>query len=262
MNFISIIVLGVVEGLTEFLPISSTFHLIQTARILQIPQEGFVKLFEVAIQSGAVFAIFFLFKKEIWFTKRLYLKILISTIPALIAGFLLHDIIKNVFFESNQLMIFAFIVVGVIFILVEWFVSKHTWRISRGLLDVSYIDALLIGLIQVLALVPGVSRSGSVIVGLLLLNYRRDDAATYSLALSVPVIFAATGYDLFKNRDLLLSGSGENFMFLVVGFILSFIVGYFAARWLVAYLQKHTLRLFGIYRIALGILLLVFGAIR
>lgn len=261
MNFISTIVLSVVEGLTEFLPISSTFHLIQTARLLQIPQEGFVKVFEVAIQSGAVFSLFFLFKKEIWFTKRLYLKILISTVPALIAGFLLHDVIKNVFFESNQLMIFAFMVVGLIFLLVEWFVGRHSWRVSRGLFDITYVDALLIGLAQVCALIPGVSRSGSVIVALLLMNYRREDAATYSLALSVPTIFAATAYDLFKNRELLMTGTGDYFTYLVVGFVLSFVVGYFAAKWLVAYLQKHTLRLFGIYRIALGILLLVAGTL-
>lgn len=259
MNFISSIVLSIIEGVTEFLPISSTFHLIQTARILQIPQEGFIKVFEVAIQSGAVCSIFFLFKMEVWFAKKLYLKILISTIPALVAGFFLHEIVKDVFFVSNNLMIGAFMVVGVIFILVEWFVGRHNWRVNRGLLDISYLDSLLIGLAQVFALIPGVSRSGSVIVALLLLNYRREDAATYSLALSIPTIFAATGYDLYSNRELLSTGSGDYFVYLVVGFIVSFIVGYFAARWLVSYLQKHTLRLFGIYRIVVGILLLIAG---
>ncbi len=257
MSIIAVIIMSVVEGLTEFLPISSTFHLIQTAQLLQIPQNDFVKLFEVAIQSGAVFSLLFLFKREIWFTKRLYVKLLISTVPALIGGFLMHGIIKEFFFESTHLITIVFIVVGVIFLLVEWLVSRHSWRVSRGILDVGPLDAILIGLAQMFALVPGVSRSGAVIVAMLLMNYRREDAATYSLALSVPTIFAATGYDLFKNRALLMQNIETSLMLLILGFILSFIVGYVAANWLVKYLQKHTLMLFGIYRLALGILLLV-----
>ena len=257
MNFITTIVMGIVEGLTEFIPVSSTFHLIQTAQILHVPQDEFVKLFEVAIQAGAVFSLIFLFKREIWFTKRLYLKLIISTIPALIGGFLFHGIIKGVFFESTQLITVVFIAVGVIFILVEWFVGRHTWRIDKGILNVGFIDALLIGLAQACALIPGVSRSGSVIVAMLLMNYRREDAATYSLALSVPTIFAATGYDLYISRELLMQNMNDSLLILVLGFVISFVVGYFAANWLVKYLQKHTLRLFGIYRIAVGILLLV-----
>lgn len=257
MNFITTIIMSIVEGLTEFIPVSSTFHLIQTAQLLQVPQGEFVKLFEVAIQAGAVCSLFFLFKREVWFTKRLYLKLLVSTIPALIGGFMFHSVIKDVLFESVQSITLVFIAVGGIFLLVEWYVGKHTWRISRGILDVSLVDALLIGLAQALALVPGVSRSGSVIVAMLLMNYRREDAATYSLALSIPTIFAATGYDLYKNKELLLQNMNDSLTFLVVGFIISFVVGYFAANWLVKYLQKHTLRLFGIYRIVLGILLLV-----
>jgi len=257
MNFISTIAMSIVEGLTEFIPVSSTFHLIQTARLLQVPQDEFVKLFEVAIQAGAVFSLFFLFKREIWFTKRLYLKLIISTIPALIGGFLFHSIIKEFFFEATQLITIVFIGVGVVFILVEWFVSRHSWRTSKGILDVGILDALLIGVAQALALVPGVSRAGSVIVAMLLLNYRREDAATYSLALSVPTIFAAAGYDLYKSRDVLYQNMSESFLFLLLGFVISFVVAYFAANWLVKYLQKRTLRLFGIYRIVVGILLLV-----
>ncbi len=257
MNFISTIIMSIVEGLTEFLPVSSTFHLIQTAQFLQIPQNEFVKLFEVAIQSGAVFSLFFLFKREIWFTKRLYLKLIISTVPALVGGFLLHGLIKEFFFESTQIITIVFIGVGVIFLLVEWIVGRHSWRVSRGILDVGLLDALLIGVAQALALVPGVSRSGAVIVAMLLMNYRREDAATYSLALSVPTIFAATGYDLYKSRELLMQNMNDSLLILLLGFVISFVVGYFAANWLVKYLQKHTLRLFGIYRIVLGILLLV-----
>jgi undecaprenyl-diphosphatase len=111
--------MSVVEGLTEFIPVSSTFHLIQTAQLLHIPQDEFVKLFEVAIQAGAVCSLFFLFKREVWFTKRLYLKLLVSTIPALIGGFMFHSVIKDVLFESVQSITLVFIAVGGIFLLVE-----------------------------------------------------------------------------------------------------------------------------------------------
>ncbi len=254
---VSYIIMGIVEGVTEFLPVSSTFHLIQTALLLHLPSSDFVKLFEVAIQSGAVCAIFFLFKREVWFGGRLYLKIAISTIPVLLAGFALHGVIKDIFFESTSLITIVFLLVGVVFLLVEWYVGRHSWRVGKTLAQVSATDAILIGLAQISALVPGVSRSGAVIVAMLLANYRREDAATYSLALSIPTIFAATIYDLYKNRELFAQGSSDMIFTLVAGFAVSFVVGYFAARWLVAYLRNHTLKIFGIYRIVTGILLLV-----
>lgn len=256
-NTVSFIIMGIVEGATEFLPVSSTFHLIQTANLLHLPTSDFVKLFEVAIQSGAVCALFFLFKREVWFASRMYMKLMISTIPALIGGLLLHDVIKSVFFESPKQITYVFIAVGIIFIAVEYYIGRHSWRIVRGLTDVGVRDAIIIGLAQMVALVPGVSRSGAVIVAMLLMNYRREDAATYSLALSIPTIFAASAYDIYKNKDILIQGSGEMFFTLVCGFAVAFIVGYFSARWFVAYLRKSTLRIFGIYRIVLGILLLV-----
>lgn len=258
MDFISAIILGVVEGITEFLPISSTFHLIQASRMLNLLSTDFLKLFNVAIQSGAVFSIFFLFKREVWFGERLYLKMLVSSVPALVAGVFLHSMIKDVFFESPTAITLVFIAVGVIFLIVEWVVSTHRWRIDKGLLNITFWDAILIGLAQVFALVPGVSRSGSVIVAMLLMNYRREDAATYSLALSIPIIFAASGYDIYKSREMLLANANEYFLLLLVGFTVSFVVGYFAAKWLVRFLQNHTLRIFGIYRIIAGILLLLF----
>lgn len=258
MDFISVIILGIVEGVTEFLPISSTFHLIQTARILNLETTDFLKLFEVAIQSGAVASIFFLFTRDVWFGQKLYLKMIVSSLPALLAGVFLHSMIKEVFFESAQAITVVFIAVGIVFIVVEWLVGTHQWRINKGLLNITFWDALLIGIAQVFALIPGVSRSGSVIVAMLLMNYRREDAATYSLALSIPIIFSASAYDIYKNREILLANANEYMLLLFVGFAVAFIVGYAAAKWLVQYLQKHTLRIFGIYRIIAGILLLLF----
>ncbi len=260
MDYFQAIVFGVVEGVTEFLPVSSTFHLLQTARLMSIEQTDFVKLFEVVIQAGAVFSLIFIFQKEVWMNKKLYLKLLVSTFPILIIGFLLRDIIKNEFFENVSNLVFVFVGVGVIFLLVEWYTSKHAYRLQKGLLDVTLIHSLLIGIAQAFAVVPGVSRSGSVIVAMILLNFKREDAAAYSLALSLPTIFAASAYDIYKNRDMFMSGSAtSNLDVLVFGFVVSFVVAYFAAKWFVSFLQKHTLVTFGIYRILAGIILLVLG---
>ncbi len=257
MNYLHTIILAVVEGITEFLPVSSTFHLIQTSRLLALQQTEFIKLFEVVIQTGAASALFFLFAKEIWLDQRRYLKLMVSTIPAMILGLLLHNYIKDVLFVAEYSTTIVFIAVGVIFILVEWFVGRPRHQITRSLSSINYAQAFIIGLIQSIALVPGVSRSGSVITGMLLLGYARADAAVYSLALSVPTLFAASGYDLYKfvkvNGIMELS---THLDVLVLGFIGSFIAGYFASRWLLKYLQQRTLRVFGIYRIVAGIILL------
>ncbi|MEI6327117.1 MAG: undecaprenyl-diphosphate phosphatase [Candidatus Roizmanbacteria bacterium] len=257
MNYLQTIILAVVEGITEFLPVSSTFHLIQVSKLISLQQTEFIKLFEVVIQTGAASALFFLFAKEIWLDQRRYLKLFVSTIPAMILGFLLHNYIKDVLFVAEYSTTIVFIVVGVAFILVEFFVARPSRQISRSLSSIDYAQAFIIGLIQSLALVPGVSRSGSVITGMLLMGYARADAAVYSLALSVPTLFAASGYDLFKfvkvNGIMELS---KNLDILVLGFIGSFIAGYFASRWLLKYLQSRTLRVFGIYRIVAGIILL------
>jgi undecaprenyl-diphosphatase len=261
MNYLQAIMFGVVEGVTEFLPVSSTYHLLQVAQLLHIEQTEFVKLFEVVIQGGAVFAIFFLFQKELWMTKRLYLKLLVSTLPIIIFGYFLHSIIKNVFFENADYLTYVFIAVGVLFLFVEYFVGKNSYRLQKGLLDVTYFQAFVIGLFQVLALVPGVSRSGSVIVAMMLTNFKREDAGAYSLALAVPTILSATLYDLYRSRDLFMTNDVTNsFDVLVIGFITSFVVAYFVARWFISFLRKHTLYTFGIYRLIVGIILLAVSA--
>ncbi len=258
MNYIQALVLAIVEGITEFLPVSSTFHLLHTANFLGLEQSEFTKLFEVFIQCGAVFALIFLFQKEIWMTKKLYLKLFISTLPVLVAGFLLHSLIKDYFFENAPMLTYVFIGVGLIFLLVELFTSRHAYRLQKGLIDVTYLEAFFIGVAQVCALVPGVSRSGSVILAMIFLNYKREDAATYSMALSLPTILAATVYDLYKSREMFISGVATSQIdVLIIGFVASFVVAYFFAKWLVVFLQKHTLMAFGGYRIIAGIILLV-----
>jgi len=258
MNYLHVIVLSIVEGLTEFLPISSTFHLLQTSRLLATYQTDFLKLFEVVIQAGAVSALFFLFSKQVWTDQKRYIKLVVSTIPSLVLGFFLHDYIKEVLFVSEYATTIVFMSVGVLFFLVEAHIHRPSHIPTKSLAYFTPLQALLIGMVQCAALVPGVSRSGAVMVGMLMLGYHRTDAAIYALALSVPTIFAAAGYDLLKyikvNGTIDLTVQAD---MLLLGFIVSFIAAYFAARWLLKYLQHHTLRFFGAYRLLVGAVLLL-----
>lgn len=258
MNNLHVIILSIVEGLTEFLPVSSTFHLLQTSRVLGIFQTDFLKLFEVVIQAGAVSALFFLFSKQVWTDQKRYIKLAISTVPSLVLGFLLHDYIKEVLFVSEYATTIVFMVMGVVFFLVEIHIHRASHIPTKSLAYFTPLQAVIIGFVQSMALIPGVSRSGAVMVGMLLMGYHRTDAAIYALALSVPTIFAAAGYDLIKyvkvNGTVDLTVQAD---MLLLGFIVSFIAAYFAARWLLKYLQRHTLRFFGVYRLVVGAALLV-----
>ncbi len=255
MSIFHSIILGVVEGITEFLPISSTFHLIYTSKLLGIAQTDFQKLFEVFIQGGAILAVAILFFKEIIRDFDLIKKTVVAFIPTAVIGFILYKVIKNIFFESSVLMLFMFVFVGLLFILVEWLVKKNKLKLKKSLKNLSYEEAFIIGLIQALAVVPGVSRAGSIILGMMFLDYKRDDAAKFSFILSVPTILAASGYDLFKMRSLIFNNM-NNLGVLVIGFVVSFIFAMIAVKWLIGYLQKNSLFVFGVYRILLAIILL------
>ncbi len=255
MSIFHSIILGVVEGITEFLPISSTFHLIYTSKLLGISQTEFQKFFEVFIQGGAILAVAILFFKEIIRDFDLIKKTVVAFIPTAVIGFILYKVIKNIFFESSVLMLFMFVFVGLLFILVEWLVKKNKLKLKKSLKNLSYEEAFIIGLIQALAVVPGVSRAGSIILGMMFLDYKRDDAAKFSFILSVPTILAASGYDLFKMRSLIFNNM-NNLGVLVIGFVVSFIFAMLAVKWLIGYLQKNSLFVFGVYRILLAIILL------
>ena len=255
MNAIHAIILGVVEGITEFLPISSTFHLIFSAKILGIQQNDFSKLFEVVIQSGAILSVLLLYFTDVVKDREIQKKIIFSFIPTAIIGLILHKIIKDVFFTADYLMLSVFIIVGVIFIISEYLVKKDKIKLSKHLEPLTYKEAIIIGLVQALAVLPGVSRAGSVILGMMFLRFKREDAARYSFMLSIPTIFAASALDAFKMRKLLFSSS-QDMILLSISFVAAFISSYFVVKWLISYLQKHTLTAFGWYRIIMGILIL------
>jgi undecaprenyl-diphosphatase len=250
------ILLGIVEGLTEFIPVSSTFHLIVTARMLGRGGGEFAKLFEVFIQSGAILAVLVLFWKRLSRDPALVKKTLAAFLPTVILGVIAYRTIKTIFFNSYNGMIAIFILVGFVFLIFERLIKKGVFTPGKTLASLSYRDAVLIGLAQALAFFPGVSRAGAVILVMMVLGFRRDDAAAFSFFLAIPTVLAAGAYDLFKTRDLLLQ-SVSSIPVLAVGFAVAFAVALFALRWLIRYLQSHTLNLFGFYRLAAGVLLLL-----
>ncbi|PIR61590.1 MAG: undecaprenyl-diphosphatase [Candidatus Pacebacteria bacterium CG10_big_fil_rev_8_21_14_0_10_44_11] len=255
MTILSTLITSIIEGITEFLPISSTFHLLMTQRLLGIAETEFVKLFSVFIQAGAILAVVLLYAKDLWHDKWLVIKASVAFAPTALVGLLLYDVIKNVFFESQAGIIYVFILVGLLFILLEKFLSKQKDPLNKVIADIGYRDALIIGGAQALAVVPGVSRAGAVIVAMILLRYRRPDAARFSFILSIPTIFAASALDLFEMRAVAFA-SFSNVGLLLLGFLGAFISALFIVKWFISYLQGHSLEIFGWYRIGIGLILL------
>lgn len=255
MEIYQAVLLGIVEGVTEFLPISSTFHLIFTAQILGLEQTEFLKFFTVFIQAGGILAVLFIYGKELWQNYELVKKISLSFIPTSILGFLLYKLVKGTFFESNWLMLAVFILFGLIFIFYERYLQKNPKAIDKDLQELSWQQSLLVGAFQTLAIIPGVSRSGAVILIMLLLGQKRANAAKYSFLLAVPTIFGSAGLDLIKTINT-VSLNGSEVSATAVGFLVSFVVALAVLRWLIDYLQKNSLAAFGYYRLGLGLILL------
>lgn len=249
------IILGAVEGITEFLPVSSTFHLILTAKLLGLAEDGFQKVFEIAIQSGAILAVAATFTTTLRNDRQLGKKVLIAFVPTALVGFALYSLIKNVFLENFFLQIGMFIAIGILFVLFEKY-SSHSY--TRSLADITYKEALLVGFIQSLAVIPGVSRAGAVILALMMLSVNRKDAALFSFLVAVPTILAAGIFDVIKSRSDI--ATQQDALLLAIGTLASFAVARMTLAWLLKYLQTHTISLFGWYRIALGSLLIIAAA--
>ena len=254
MNILQAALLGVVEGITEFLPISSTFHLIFTSRLFGISQNDFTKLFEVFIQSGSILSVALLYFQDVVKYRQLTKRVIVSFLPTGLVGLILYKFIKNTLFENQMLMIGIFATVGIIFILIEKLIKKEKVKLQKDRANLSYIEALLIGLVQSLAVIPGVSRAGAVMVVMIFLGYKRGEAAYYSFLLSIPTIFSASFFDLYKMSSIVLSYS-DNWILLTVGFFSAFISSYFVVKWFIDFLKKNSLVGFGYYRLVVGIIL-------
>jgi undecaprenyl-diphosphatase len=255
-------IMGVVEGLTEFLPISSTGHLILTAALLDMPGEK-IKLFEVVIQTGAIMAIISLYAAKLWQTlvglptqrqaQRFTLNILVGFFPAALAGVLFIDVIKGVLF-TPVVVAMGFIVGGLVILWAEHLQTRGIQARVDDVDSVRWQDALKVGLIQCTALVPGVSRSGATIIGAMLLGFNRKAATEFSFFLAIPMLFGAASYDIFRNRDLL---STSDIPLFAVGLVMSWLSAWVCVRWLLRFVGSHTFVPFAWYRIAFGGLILV-----
>ncbi|TCC97987.1 undecaprenyl-diphosphate phosphatase [Pedobacter psychroterrae] len=252
MDYLQAFILAVIEGLTEFLPVSSTGHMVIASSFMGIGHDDFVKLFEVAIQLGAILAVVVLYWKKFFdFSKwQFYVKLIIAVIPALFFGFLLNDFIDNTL--GNPIFIAVVLLLGGIVLLFidKFFKNPQIEKES----DISNLSAFKIGCFQVLAVVfPGLSRSAATIIGGMQQKLTRHAAAEFSFFLAVPTMCAATGYKLLKGYELL---NAENIKLLLFGNVVAFIVAIIAIKSFIGFLSKHGFRIFGWYRIVLGIVLL------
>lgn len=252
MNLFNAFILGIVEGVTEFLPISSTAHLIISSKLLNISQTEFQKFFEVFIQSGAILAVVFIYWKVILKNKSLMVNVILSFIPTAIVGFLLRKVIKNVFFESFTLIAVSLFVIGLFFIVFELMLKKKIVKTDKKIIQMTISQALLIGVGQSLAVIPGVSRAGAVILTMMVLGFNRKESALYSFVLAVPTLLAASSFDFIKTDPQLIF-SGNNPLFLFIGLVTSFFSALLAVKWFIKFLQKNSLSYFGVYRIGLAI---------
>lgn len=254
-------VMGVVEGLTEFLPVSSTGHLILAASLLDMPGEK-TKLFEVVIQTGAIMAIVSLYASKLWQTvvdlprersaQRFTANVLIGFFPAALAGFLFIGQIKAVLFQPLVVAL-GFIVGGLVILWAEWLQKRGAVVHVHSVDDVRWTDALKVGLVQCTALVPGVSRSGATIIGAMLLGFNRKAATEFSFFLAIPMLFGAATYDLYKNYALLTTADIPMF---AVGLVVSYLSAWVCVRWLLRFVADHSFVVFAWYRIAFGLVIL------
>lgn len=268
LEILKAILFGIVEGITEWLPISSTGHLILVEEFVQFREAGesFMEMFRVVIQLGAIMAVVVIFwnkifpfnfkkeeggllKKDIWV---LWFKILVSCIPAAIIGILFDEIFEDLFYNYVSVAI-ALIVFGILFIIVENVNRKKSPKIN-SLAEITYTTALLIGVFQLIAAVfPGTSRSGATILGALLIGVSRTVAAEFTFFLAIPVMFGASLLKVVKRG---FAFSASELVLLLVAMITAFLVSVFVIRFLMDYIKKHDFKIFGWYRIVLGIVVL------
>lgn len=272
LDFIKVVILGIVEGITEWLPVSSTGHLILVEEFIKLNvSEAFWEMFMVVIQLGAIMAVVVLYFKELWpfqnqkkakgalerYVKTdkmiMWFKIVVSCIPSIVIGLPFNDFIEAHF--NNYLVVSIMLIVyGIFFILIENYNKKRTASIN-SVVEIGWKTAFLIGVFQLLAVIPGTSRSGATIIGGILLGTSRTVAAEYTFFLAIPTMFGAS---LLKLVKFGLNFTGTEAIILIVGTLVSFVVSILAIKFLMGYIKKHDFKVFGWYRIALGIVVLLF----
>ncbi len=262
------LILGIIEGLTEFLPISSTAHMIIAAEWLKIPATDFLKTFEISIQLGAILAVVILYWKKIWSSWNLIGKIAAAFIPTAIIGLIFYKIVKNYLLDNNYIIASALLIGGIILIIFERANTKKLSgkdlangaakvddKVGETEITISYKQAAIIGVFQSLAIIPGVSRAAATIIGGLSLGAKRKNIVEFSFLLAIPTMLAATGLDLIKSRSVLMALSSHDLLIWLVGFVVSFVTAIIGVRFFIKFIQKNNFVPFGWYRIILGAIL-------
>jgi len=250
MNLLHTFIFGIVEGITEFLPVSSTGHLILTAHTLNIKHTEFLKSFEIAIQLGAILSVVVLYWKTLINGWGIWKRILVAFLPTACIGLILYKIIKKFLLGNSALVLWSLFIGGILLIVFEFF-----YREKEGACDsmdsISYKQSFCIGLFQSIAVIPGVSRAAATIIGGLFLGLKRKTIVEFSFLLAIPTMLAATALDLVRSANAF---NARQFFFLFTGFTVSFAVAAVAVKFLLHFIKKHNFILFGIYRICIAIL--------
>ena len=273
LEFLKVFLLGIVEGITEWLPISSTGHMILLDEFIKLDvSEAFMEMFLVVIQLGAIASVPLIFWDKLYpFSKKksreerdrtlhLWGKVIVGVLPAAVLGFLLDDLLDQ-YLYNYIVVALALVVYGVLFIIVEKNRAEKEFRVEN-VYDLSYTDALKIGAFQVLSLIPGTSRSGSTILGGMLTGVSRTASAEFSFFMAIPIMLGASGLKLLKFILDGFTASGTEIALLLVGIIVSFAVSLFVIKFLMDFVKRHDFSVFGIYRIVLGALVLLYFIIR
>ncbi|MFA6144530.1 MAG: undecaprenyl-diphosphate phosphatase [Sulfurimonas sp.] len=253
MTLFDALILGALEGVTEFLPVSSTGHLILASQLLGLEQTNAHKAFEVAIQLGSILAVLFLYAKDLMKDKTLWIKLAVAFVPTGVLGFLFYKHIKALFgVETVSMMLIAG---GIVFLAVEYFRRDKAIDEGKELNELTYKEAFLIGIFQSLSMIPGTSRSGATIIGGLFLGLKRKSAAEFSFLLAIPTMMIATAYDLIKHRDAMIV---DDYTMLIVAFVTAFIFALATVKLFVGFVSRHTFVPFALYRIIVGVIFFYF----
>lgn len=250
MTLLESVFLGALEGMTEFLPVSSTGHLILLSSLFGLEQTEAHKSYEIAIQLGSILAVLFYYTKRVFSSKDLWLKIGVAFIPTGLSGLILYSTIKSLFTPAT--VVYMLIIGGIIMIVIEWLRKEDK---GVGLEEVTYKQAIMIGIAQSFAMVPGTSRSGATIIGGLLSGLNRRAAVEFSFILAVPTMVVATAYDLYKNAEHFVV---DDWSLLGIGFVSAFLFALLAIRFFLAFVTKYNFVPFGVYRIFIGLMFLNF----
>lgn len=255
MDLFQVIILSITEGITEFLPISSTGHMILVSDLLKITQTEFIKSFEIIIQLGAILAVVVLYFKTLISKTKLWVPLLLAFLPTAILGLVFYKVVKTYLLGNTNITLIAIFAGGVVFIVFEKWYSKRSTKPIGDMSHITNKQALIIGLCQSVSMIPGVSRSAATILGGLFLGLSKKTALEFSFLLAIPTMIAATGLDLIKTG---FNFNNQEITFLIIGLFGAFITALIAIKFFLNFVQNHTFIPFGIYRIILAIVFWLF----